>query len=114
MIIGRKYSSIFNITINKILVNADILPLISVYRNSTLTTIVVNVSGLETGIYSYSFDIPSNWNYGDIIDLQLNTTVNSFKINKKIHLGKINIDSKLILDYARKAAIDPVYRHLKF
>ena len=71
------------------LTNADSVPAVTVYRNAVLTAIVVTVTSIATGVYSYSFTIPIDWIVGDNIDIHVSAVVNSQQVNTKKNLGEL-------------------------
>lgn len=84
MLPGQSFSSTIEVkSPSGILVNADALPLFSVYRNSVLTSISVTAQNLSTGIYSYTFEVPANWLPEDNIDIHFSLSVDSHAVTSK-------------------------------
>lgn len=70
-------------------IQADSLPVVSLYRNGVLTTIAVSVSYLSNGDYTATFDAPETWDIKDFIELIVTATINGIIVTgkKKVNGG---------------------------
>jgi hypothetical protein len=56
---------------------------VSVYRNAVLTSITPATSKVSKGTYRLSFDVPSNWVLGDVVDIHVEGIANAFVFSIK-------------------------------
>lgn len=67
---GQTIESVLAISRYGLALDADALPIGSVFRNTSLTSIPVTVQSIaSTGMYSYSFVLPTNYVDGDNISI---------------------------------------------
>ncbi len=63
----------------------------TVYRNGVLTTLAVDIENLNTGVYSYSFELPSDWLAPDQVSVHFEYVMNNFPpVTTKIRLGTVS------------------------
>lgn len=88
---GQVVESFFQIEIGGVLTNVDpaTFPLVQIYRNQILTSIEPTVSNIKTGVYSFSFELPTNWVNYDQIFAWIQSTINGFTAQTFKPIGTI-------------------------
>jgi hypothetical protein len=104
LVSGSQYNGQFFTKANdRDLVDADEIPSVLIYKNSVRTSISIStVKFDDTGSYSYSFRIPSDWIQGDSVWAVISCVVKGLRMENRVLLG-------LITDTLESATLKFVY-----
>ncbi|NEP52896.1 MAG: hypothetical protein F6K65_30480 [Moorea sp. SIO3C2] len=73
------------------LTDADADPTVVIWRNAIATSIVVSVTRISQGKYSYSFDVPSNWVEGDRVGCEVSYSLQAQpKTSGIVNIGTVS------------------------
>ncbi len=70
--------------------NTDQLAIVQIVRLGIVTSLIPSVTILESGAYSFSFTVPSNWNEGDAIQAIITANISQRQVRNIMCLGTVN------------------------
>lgn len=106
---GQLVDSIFQIEIGGILSNVDPLttPIVQVYRNQILTSLTPTITNPKTGIYQFSFEIPTNWTDYDQVSVWIESEINGFVAKTFKPIGTVlNIEKEKLDEVWKLLGLD--------
>lgn len=106
---GQLVESIFQIEISGVLTNVDPLttPIVQVYRNQLLTSLIPTITNPKTGVYQFSFEVPTNWLDYDQISVWIESEISGFVAKTFKPIGTVlNIEKEKLDEVWKLLGLD--------